>query len=507
MATDWGLQQISKLLPLDTDSLKQILDYSATLSQAEAAEHLKNLLGDSPQAFEFISSFNQRRKATQTVAEPEDDRVPRGQPRQKKKKPLLNNLPAPRKLQDHGNVQGGYQKRDEEDYMPSSSKSSKDVPGKFSLSSNPAARQMPILLDPALPNVHARTASPAKSQQASRNASPAHQSRGTSPSKKSKSTKVSIPGGTAMHGASTTMSDLESAIRALELTTNPSLPPADPKLRKCSCMGLQHPLLAAAPNCLSCGKIICAKEGLAPCTFCGAALLTGSQVQDMIDALRRERASERIAANNAAQAARTGKAPDNSALTKAQAHRDRLLEFQATNAQRTKVVDEAAAFETPHAGVSQWSSAEERAAQLRSQQKVLREMEWNARPEYEKRRMVVSLDIKGGKAVKQMQQISLHEAMGPEEDDIPEIHEIPVPQKSDGGAFSQNPLLGHLVKPVWKAADGVTSSEDDMQRQNSRKLWRRVQDDTTDNEEIILNGGIYGGRELERTFAEEPAYG
>lgn len=52
------LSGLSKLLPLDNDSLTQIITYTKTLPDAEAAEHLRNLLGDSPQALEFITSFN-----------------------------------------------------------------------------------------------------------------------------------------------------------------------------------------------------------------------------------------------------------------------------------------------------------------------------------------------------------------------------------------------------------------------------------------------------------------
>lgn len=538
---DWALNQISRLLPLDEESLKQILEYSSTLSEDEAAKHLGALLGESPQSLEFISSFNSRRQTSKPSAQSssasatqDDGRVPRAAPRQKKKKAPLSTLPAPRRPDDYGNVQGAYQKKEEGDYISASQRQRKDESNPFSLSSVPAARQAPTpaLLDPNMPNIHTRTASPSKFKQQSRTASPANRSalsesssqqnsRAASPSKKSKSTKVSIPGGTPMHGSSSTLSDLDSAIRALEATTNPTILPPDPNLRRCSCMGSLHPLLTAAPNCLSCGKIICAKEGLAPCTFCGASILTGAQVQEMIESLRLERSKEKTAANNAAQGARAGKGPagpsigpEDTALAKAQAHRDKLLGFQASNAQRTKVVDEASAFETPDSGMTQWGSAEERAAQLRRQQRVLKEMEWNARPEWEKRKVVVSLDLVGGKAVRRMQEIGMQEALGDEEN--PDTTE-PVQHtggngdspKREAGAFSKNPLLGELVKPMWKRADEEQTVEDQEKprRRDGRAPWRRVQDDADDNEEIILNGGIYSGRENERKFAEEPACG
>ncbi|KAJ5247812.1 hypothetical protein N7468_002795 [Penicillium chermesinum] len=57
----WGLPRLGQLLPLDEESLSQIIDYSASLPVDACADHLKNLLGDSPAALEFIASFNNRR--------------------------------------------------------------------------------------------------------------------------------------------------------------------------------------------------------------------------------------------------------------------------------------------------------------------------------------------------------------------------------------------------------------------------------------------------------------
>lgn len=57
----WALPQLSELLPLDQDSLKEIITYTNTLPDTQAADHLRGLLGDSPQAIEFITSFNAHR--------------------------------------------------------------------------------------------------------------------------------------------------------------------------------------------------------------------------------------------------------------------------------------------------------------------------------------------------------------------------------------------------------------------------------------------------------------
>src|ERR1700760_2524478 len=58
----WALPRLQQILPLDDDSLKQVIQYTDSLPKDAAAEHLKNLLGDDAKALEFISSFNLRRQ-------------------------------------------------------------------------------------------------------------------------------------------------------------------------------------------------------------------------------------------------------------------------------------------------------------------------------------------------------------------------------------------------------------------------------------------------------------
>jgi hypothetical protein len=184
------------------------------------------------------------------------------------------------------------------------------------------------------------------------------------------------------------------------------------------------------------------------------------------------------------------------AMRKAQEHRDRLLGFQAQNAKRTTVRDEAGDFETPDMGTSIWASPAERARQLKAQQKVLREQEWNARPEYEKRRQVVSIDLVGGKVVKKM--AALERPRETEDDeDTPLIEVTGNEDRAKGrGAFSRNPLMGGLTKPVYNVKGKEVENAGGEPRQ---KTWRRVQDDYDDNEGIILDGGVYGGQLKQET--------
>lgn len=516
---------ISQLLPLDEESLQQVLDYTYTLDKDAAAEHLKGVLGDSPKALDFISSFNSRR---------ENPSIPKATPEpsnnsrkgQRKKAPI-HALPA-RKVEDHGNIAGAYRKRGEDDYMSGGHKAQKEIPltNTLALSEKPDARQSPVpasilssssklppsasgLLISDLPNVRTQS----KSRSSSRTASPATK------------TRINVAGGSSMHGASSTIQDLDSAIRALEVQTNPSLS-ADPASRRCGCLATRHPLLAAAPNCLNCGKIVCVKEGIGPCTFCGHALLTSEDINSMIRSLKEERGKEKMDFNNAshrraevASSPRPFAAPSTDAadatLARARQHRDKLLNFQSENARRTHIIDEAADFETPTSGQSMWSSTVERAAQLKRQQKVLREQKWNAKPDYEKRRQVVSLDVVNGKVVKRMGQVE-RPADATEDDGADEVDTVDEVAQNDGerqreGVFSKNPLLGGLIRPVWKGKGKATGDGDEVGEDGENRAknsWRRVQDDNDDNEAWILDGGLYGGDTSDRQLgAEQPACG
>ncbi|PVI05903.1 zf-C2HC5-domain-containing protein [Periconia macrospinosa] len=520
--TTWALPQLSKLLPLDDESLKQIISYTESLPNREAADHLQNLLGDSPQALEFITSFNNRRKpqasssSGQTSHSNDISEVPKAKRHNKKKAPL-NKLPPPRQVENFGNVAGGYVKKDEEDYMSGVSKAKQSKGAAFALSTKPDAIQRPSTSGTSTPK--SRGISPAPPA-AKLPPSAAGQlisdiktktSRNSSPKPKA---KVNVAGGTPMHGASTALNDLESAIRALEIQTNPSLSSSqDNSKRKCNCMATRHPLLEAAPNCLNCGKVICVKEGIGPCTFCGTALLSSEEIQSMVKVLREERGKEKMAANNLNQkradvsaSPRPFSTPrsttplssnpasdvdsETEKLSKAKQHRDRLLAFQAQNARRTQVHDEAADFETTSAGLSMWASPQERAMQLKRQQKALREQEWNSRPEYEKRKVVASIDLAGGKIVRRM--AAMERPPTPEsEEEPPELA-----QNTDnrtiskgGGAFSKNPLLGGLIRPTIKMDTKGKGKESEK-----KQTWRRVQDDNDDNEQWILDGGVYGGQ-------------
>ncbi|POR32041.1 Uncharacterized protein TPAR_07749 [Tolypocladium paradoxum] len=514
-----SLAQLSQLLPLPEEDLRQVLEYAATLSKPEAAAHFSNLLGDSPLAVDFISSFNSHRRAPQAApaqlsgaASDAIDGVPKAKHAPKKKKPAIRH-PQARQVDEYaGPSSTAYSKKGQDlEYIPQRASAP---------SSNHASRSATPLQPPAQPPPKQHASSTgflisdlpskgkAKSNPSSRSSTPKPSS--------ANSTKISIAGGTPMAGQSTALADLDAAIRALEITTNPSL--GSGRQRKCNCVAMRHPLQSAAPNCLSCGKVICMKEGLGPCTFCGSPLFRPDEVQAMIRELKDERGREKMAANASAHrradVAKTpapftkprggGDGDDDSladAATKAREHRDKLLNFQEQNARRTTVRDEAADFDMSGAMTgtgSMWASPEERAKELKRQQKLMREMEWNAQPDYEKRRQVISIDLVSGKVVRKMAAVKRPVTPDSGEDEaangvLGETTGNAKGASHGGGAFSGNPLLGALMRPVFEPPKGKGKDAGEPEgRAERKKGWRRVQDDLDNNEEVILDGGVYG---------------
>jgi hypothetical protein len=247
----------------------------------------------------------------------------------------------------------------------------------------------------------------------------------------------------------------------------------------------------------------------------------------MIRTLKEERGYERMVAHNAGATHsgsgtpvfdfRGGNTPESSgdeassAAARARAHRDKLLAFQRENVQRTKVHDEAADFDmilTP--GASQWMSPVQRAAALKKQQKYMREMEELNKPEWEKKKTVMSMRInEKGKLVKVYETVKASMPANDAEDGSDDDHDdddndnnnsnngkmastdIGTSEDRKKGALNNNPLLdgGMLVRPIWEPPEGEKGKG--IEATFRKRKWRRVQDDQED-ERWILNGGLHG---------------
>ena len=233
----------------------------------------------------------------------------------------------------------------------------------------------------------------------------------------------------------------------------------------------------------------------------------------MIRALKEERGQERMVAHNASTTHsgsgtpvfgfRGGNTPESSgdeasaAAARARAHRDKLLAFQRENVQRTKIRDEAADYDmTLTPGASQWMSPVQRAAALKKQQKYMREMEELNKPEWEKKKTVMSMSVKDGRLVKTYETVKAPtpKGMDSEEEDVEKVGTAGLSETGGlgKGGFSNNPLLrdSKLIRPIWKAPDGEKGKGREVTTRKPK--WRRVQDDEEDNEQCILDGGLHG---------------
>ncbi|KAK6517576.1 hypothetical protein TWF281_004226 [Arthrobotrys megalospora] len=558
--TSWAVPRLSNLLPLPEEELRQVISYAATspdLSSPSAiATHFTDLLGSSSECLSFIEEFNRRRfptapsssKQRQLNTRDDSDAPPRSGRKATKKKEPLNKLPPVRRVDNtfsasSENLAGKvYKKEDLDDYMSTSR-------AKMASNSNPTSK--PTSQTPSRSTTPNPPTGPPITSTSTSQKQPAQQGMLTSDllnkkkSSKPKATTVSVPANTTMRAPSSTLSDVSSALRSLELQTNPTLSnthtlPASK--RRCNCSGRKHDLLLAAPNCLHCGKIICIKEGLAPCTFCGRDLISSEDMEAMRRILRDEQSKEKMNAHNAGQrktettkttavyaskvnpsaggvnhlSGPTPASASASALNSAMEQRDKLLGFQSSSAKRTKIIDQAADWETPDSGVNMWATPQERALQLREQQRKMRELEWENRDEWEKRSVVVSIDLKGKRFEKRMGAIEKPKFEA-EEEKVEEDEVVPITATTSGGTFSKNPLLAKgLIKPVWKPEKrledlGGNEIEADASFGEWGKVlrsgWRVVQDDMADNEAMILDGGRLGGEATNEEKGTETSCG
>lgn len=260
------------------------------------------------------------------------------------------------------------------------------------------------------------------------------------------------------------LKDIEAALNDLEVQKAAENDSKSQGARRvCNCMATRHPLFEVAPNCLNCGKIICSKEGLQPCSFCGQELLSPQEKNEIIKILKSEKigldtekanpvektTSPRVSSSRSkkgivvsvgkgenlwkAQEAALKKAEEekkrlkelqeqdsqrqqeleeqikelehyektknvNPDLLQAQERLDTLLNFQATGAERTRIIDNAADFEMPHqSSGSMWLSPTERALQLKKQQKQQRKAEEQKKQRTGRTKKVVEMVIKDGK--------------------------------------------------------------------------------------------------------------
>lgn len=253
--------------------------------------------------------------------------------------------------------------------------------------------------------------------------------------------------------------DLDAVLMELELMDSKE---HAGDIRVCNCNATRHPLFEMYPNCLNCGKIICAKEGLQPCSFCGKSLMSDEEKMELKDIISREKEEleeknekpkengnhvknkkknvikitlntpgqnnfkiqeqfykqieenrkheqkqqkaskeeeEEIDRNRREMEYYKSIHKKDPELIKAEERLATLLNFQDNSAERTKIIDNAADFELPTGGGNLWASPMERALQLKRQQKRHKQMEEDDLHRSGRGNTVVDMTVKNGKVL------------------------------------------------------------------------------------------------------------
>jgi len=339
------------------------------------------------------------------------------------------------------------------------------------------------------------------------------------------------------------LSELEKAIRAIDLATESAN--AAKERKPCYCLGnskdnkgnqiwlialsppskdtdsflismiqkkiaTKHKLNVFAPNCLNCGKIICALEGPGPCTYCGKPVVSVDQQQAMVLELKREKAAlakqqamatakrkpKAAVMSSAGYASKlggglssaTGSAggwaeleggqtnTSDGRMTEeeelqeamkaslAQAHKEKLLEYDRTSARRSHVIDQATDFVLPGDRPNLWLTEEERQHQSEKARQNLDKV--TAAASGYQRAKVMTIDVVNRRVVVEAAAQVVPEEE--EDDSVPEPTSLFDLAKSTsisggnkhggrGGAFALNPLLRMGESPTFIAKSSQSS--------------------------------------------------
>ncbi|ORX55828.1 zf-C2HC5-domain-containing protein [Hesseltinella vesiculosa] len=403
----WVVDQLSVFLGFDPETLQsQMLPYLMSFeSPVDLQDHLQDMLGTSADAITFIEKFIQLRFP----------------PAAKKTKPPVVERP-PSTMHEPTPTQAHRPAQDPNALFPTL------PPQPAPTSSNDSNTQWPT-------NFNVKTKEQGK--------------------KKDKRVKTEQPQGSLVSDRlekkkkkpTNVNMTLEVALKELDIQVEQGK-----KRRACSCQATKHALLTIAPNCLHCGKIICVVEGVGPCGFCGTPVLSVDQQLALIAEAKKKRAEEKQKQHQQMSTRKVkaatpslgyaSKVSGNALMQtydeslelenrlRAEQHKEKLLDFQRSSAQRTKVIDQASDFMLPTDQLSPWLSAQEKALLLKKQQANMSRLE---QPRANQRR-VLTIDL--GSKQARMESVTLKE-----EDEPTPVTTVPPPQGHSSGTYARNPLL------------------------------------------------------------------
>ncbi|OBA16960.1 zf-C2HC5-domain-containing protein [Metschnikowia bicuspidata var. bicuspidata NRRL YB-4993] len=234
-ARAYAISHVGQIIPLDKETCEELVNYTLTLPDYEMETHLLDLLGPSDETFKLISKFMDLKRTEDELS----------------------------KMQTEKQTSKAAAKRGSSEPIPKKS----NAPAWSN--SEPISSKAPKTR--LLKNKIAVTTSQLADMKPSNKLT-------NSQAKKAKKKNLD------------SLADIEAAINDLEVENAKSSFHLDSDSRRvCDCMATRHPLFEVAPNCLNCGKIICSKEGLQPCSSCGRELLSETEKREIIKILRSEK--------------------------------------------------------------------------------------------------------------------------------------------------------------------------------------------------------------------------
>ena len=484
-----AVNAVGRILPLDFAICAEMVDYTLTLPQDQIEGHLLDLLGHSDESYEFISKFTELKNKTALSQ--------KNQPEKAKPKPAKS------------------------ERVP------KCDPGASTETERTTSRTR------LQNNTTSVTVSQLSSLKPSSQLSNAE-------AKKTKKKNLD-----SLKDINAVLREVEEAKMLAETDLTNSLTVR----RVCNCMTTKHALFEVAPNCLNCGKIICTKEGLQPCSFCGKELLSEHEKTEIIRILQQEKnllqlklanPKEKLIQQQTIKPQKHIKFPNamsgnlwkaqeeafklveeekkrrreqeeqeaqqkrdiedqkrelelykrkhnvNKALLTAQERLEMLLHYQETGAERNKIIDNAADFEIPSVSCgSMWLSPMERVLQLMKQQKQLRTLEAVGKAREGRSNRVVEMVIRDG-SVKMVEKVVNMSDEG--QRDIEQLEkEIHQEKLAQEQALFKNVWDYESELNKWQKPVyvGDRGAADTSVNEDSVKILNRVQHDNLDSDDLV----------------------
>lgn len=502
----YAVPAVAEILPLDNDSCQEMISYTLTLPNNEIQSHFLNLLGESEATFNFIATFMELKSQEDEQASKKSEKSEKSAAKRiNKKENPQSIIPSKSKVKTPA-----WQ-------TPEESKPPKQLKGRLDHNKSATTSEL----------IDLKPSNQLTTQQA----------------KKSKKKNLD------------SLKDIEWALNELEVSAQEyDLDSSNYIKRSCNCMATRHPLFEVAPNCLNCGKIICSKEGLQPCSFCGKDLLSFKDKEEIIKILKAEKENLDVKQDNIrnksiqeqegpskekakkikisvnpgenfwqAQDRALKKADEEKKklqeliekrekeqkeieeqeielkqyestknvdpeLLKAQERLETLLNFQATGAERTKIIDRASDYEMPSSNNQiSWLSPAERALRLKKQQKQLRKYEDEVKSRSGRGKKVVEMVIKDGKV--NMVERTINTADDPENDKEMETleNEIKESKLQSEANLSRN-VWDYKNDNKWEKPVYVpSSSRKETSNELPSKMNARVQLYGTDDENELVS--------------------